>query len=253
MTELRRMKSGRCRLRQVPVEDLRAVPADDSRPRQELAHMRSMYRMRCGEPDRYGWCAIDMIFGALRRFLVQALEEVHRPEIHLLGAMVLKRHRRRCRASSKLYGSATIGLCVVLSVTGSSSQAQSPMYSMPASERWSTVSKVCVRPGPNQPRGRLPENRSIMSRALAITRALVVDLVHRLLVVAVGVQLPAAVDARLDRRGIGLAAPGIERHRRTDAEPVEHADGAARIRPASRIRASSSSDGPAAGADPAAA
>jgi hypothetical protein len=31
------------------------------------------------------------------------------------------------------------------------------------------VSKVCVRPGPNQPRGRLPENFSMMSIDLSIT------------------------------------------------------------------------------------
>ena len=37
--------------------------------------------------------------------------------------------------SSNLYGSATTGRYVVLSVTGSSSSTQSPMYSMPAADK----------------------------------------------------------------------------------------------------------------------
>ena len=52
--------------------------------------------------------------------------------------------------------------------------------------------------------------------------ALVLDLVHRLLVVAVRVELPAAVEACPDGARIGLAGPGIERDRRPHAEPVEH-------------------------------
>ena len=43
------------------------------------------------------------------------------------------------------------------------------MYSMPASARWSSVSKVCVRPGPNQPRGLVPENFSITDMVRAMT------------------------------------------------------------------------------------
>src|SRR2546421_309831 len=43
---------------------------------------------------------------------------------------------------SKLYGSATMGRDVVRSVTGSSSSTQSPMYSIPASARWSSVESV---------------------------------------------------------------------------------------------------------------
>src|SRR5262249_57135551 len=51
--------------------------------------------------------------------------------------------------------------------------------------------------------------------------ALVGEFVHRLLIVAVRVELPAAVEARLDDAGIDLAAARIERHGRADREFVE--------------------------------
>ena len=96
------------------------------------------------------------------------------------------------------------------------------MYSMPASARWSSVSKVCVRPGPNQPRGRLPGELLDHAHGPGDDGALVVELVHGDLLVGVRVELPAAVHAGPDHLRVGLADLGIDGHRRLGADALVH-------------------------------
>jgi hypothetical protein len=52
--------------------------------------------------------------------------------------------------------------------------------------------------------------------------ALVVELVHRHLVVAVGVELPAILDAGFDDLGIGFADSRVQRDRRRRADLAQH-------------------------------
>src|SRR5437763_21625 len=54
-------------------------------------------------------------------------------------------------------------------------------------------------------------------------RLLVIELVHRYLIVAVRVELPAGIDTGLRDLRIGFAHARIERHRRADLERIEHA------------------------------
>ena len=111
----------------------------------------------------------------------------------------------------------TSGPLAVRMVVGSSSKTQSPMYFTPAPASSSGVSKVCVRPGPSQPIGRLPVKRSRMSIVRWIIAALVFVLVDRHLVVGVAHELPAFAPRLLRDAGIVLADARIDGERRPDA------------------------------------
>src|SRR5262245_17766457 len=53
--------------------------------------------------------------------------------------------------------------------------------------------------------------------------ALILELMHGLLIIAVGIELPSAVQAGFNRFGVRLARLRVERDGRRNAEPIEHA------------------------------
>src|SRR5215210_1478762 len=79
-------------LLQVPVEDLRAVPAHNAGPAQQLGPQPLDVADAVRRARQVGMVGDRHDLRPLGRFLVQALEVVHRPQVHLLGAMVLQCH-----------------------------------------------------------------------------------------------------------------------------------------------------------------
>ena len=77
-----------------------------------------------------------------------------------------------------------------------------------------------MRPGPSQPRGRLPGRLLDHFGAFADVGALVLDLLHVALGEAVADELPFAVDARLHDVGIGLHGNAVDVHHARNLEVV---------------------------------
>ena len=130
-----RRRHAHCFLRaEIPVEDLLAVPARRRRACATRSPRRCAPRGRCGAAGRTDKDAGDRHdLRPLGRLRVETLELIHRARGTSRPTDGSAAPSCTMSCSSKLYGSATTGLCVVFSVTGSSSSTQSPIYSMPAS------------------------------------------------------------------------------------------------------------------------
>src|SRR5262245_35531333 len=94
------------------------------------------------------------------------------------------------------------------------------MYSIPASQVVDGFERL--RQSGTEPTAR-PLSRELFDdiERSANRAALILHLVHRLLIVAVRVELPAALEAGIHGTRIGFAAPRIERDRRSNCKPVE--------------------------------
>ena len=77
-----------------------------------------------------------------------------------------------------------------------------------------------MRPGPSQPRGRLPGRLLDYFGALADVGALVLDLLHVALGVAMADEFPFAFDASLHDVGVGLHRDAVDVHDARNLEVV---------------------------------
>ena len=160
--------------------------------------------------------------GAVLRFLVKAIERVHRAPVHLVRRVVLQRHHHDVmqleivgqRHHRLVRGLQRHRLVVEHPVADIFDAGLRQII-----ERVEGLCQARPEPAARRPAPELADDvDGLFDRA-----GLVLDLVHWHLVVAVGVQLPAGVGHRLDHLRIGFAGAAVDGDGRRHLQPLEHA------------------------------
>ena len=160
-------------------------------------------------------------FRPRRRFGVEPLELVHDAPIHLDRRMVLQRHHDDV-VQLEIIGQGDDRL--VRGLERHRLVVEHPVADIfdaggrEMIERVEGLREAGAEPAARRPAPEFGDDR----HRLVDHRLLVVELVHRHLVEAVRVELPAVVDAGLRDLRIGLAHARIERDGRRDLQPLEH-------------------------------
>ena len=159
-------------------------------------------------------------FGLIGAFFVQAVEMIHRSRIQHLGWMVLQRHHHDVmdfkvvgQRDDRLAGGAQGDRFVV----------KHPVTDVLDPGRCQMINRVVGlgQAGPEPAARALARKPGDDVDRLADDFLLMVDLMHRHLVVTVDVEFPAAGQTCLDHLRISLAHPGVESDGGRDSELLE--------------------------------
>src|SRR5262249_27753602 len=121
-------------LREIPIEDLGAVPCHDALLTENLLERALHVRDAVRSAREVGMAGNRHDLRPLGRLVIQTAKLMERSRIHALRGMVLQRHHHDVM-NLEIVGKRDNGAVGGPSVTGSSSSTQSPIYSMPASAR----------------------------------------------------------------------------------------------------------------------